>query len=352
MLCWIDHRSSPDSTDLRHFLDDYSCFTARPYTVVSGGCGHLPHFYKHKFRTFSNLSRNSLSGSALSWFVFLRSTELPYFLENNSFGTVLYSPHRVMRQFGYDQERPFGHTCRGNYEDVLLNFVSTSSSFTWAFPRPSSDPHRPLPFVIPDDSRSGRYTAGERNYWQVNLKRWEDDTLICSLPVSIPQRLQWGRLLCSPKPNVRSALWPASSRLAERDILMPKSSPPKQIIPSQVPTTSRSLPPRAPFRVSSLAPPQGSSDAEEMRVTRSKTRAATTTDSEIAPPIASAVVPVSRPPIRLIIKPLAKRPLDNVDPSIPAAEDPIKKRRRNLVICRTILNFLSSLVLLLSHIIE
>lgn len=154
---WIDHRIT---SDLRLYIDNFSCFTALPYTIIPEG-GSLPRLYKRDFRYFSNV--RELASSSLSWFIFLRAAELPYLVEDDVFGTVLYSPHRVMRQFGFDQNRPFGRSCQRDCESALLNFVPTSSSFAWEFPKPSTAPYDPLHFVIPEDSRQGRYTTFERS---------------------------------------------------------------------------------------------------------------------------------------------------------------------------------------------
>lgn len=72
----------------------------------------------------STLSRapKVCKGSSLSWFLFLRAAELLYFVKDDEFDTVLYSPQRVMRQFGFDQHRPFGHSCHRDYESALDNF--------------------------------------------------------------------------------------------------------------------------------------------------------------------------------------------------------------------------------------
>lgn len=166
--------------------------------------------------------------------------------------------------------------------------------------------------------------------------------MICSPAISPPERLQWTRILCSPRTNTRSERWPTSSWLLERKALMSESLPPQSadpdVPPVQIPTTSLNLPSRVSSRIPSTVPPQGSFAAEEIKVTSSKMRASAITNSELMPPTDSTVVFASRSVTRrmpngqtLILKPLAKRPLDNASSSMPAAKDPVKKHRKLLV---------------------
>ena len=88
---WIDHKGT---SDLRYFIDDFSSFVARPFTIIPED-GHLPHYYRKVSSYIASLK--DLEGSSLLWFLFLRAGELPYSVEDDDHAAVLYSPHRVMR---------------------------------------------------------------------------------------------------------------------------------------------------------------------------------------------------------------------------------------------------------------
>ena len=108
---------------------------------------------------------------------------------------------------------------------ALDNFVSIFSTFVWELPRLPTAQYDPLPFVIPDASLERCYSTSERNFWFINLKMCQDDTMLCSLPISLPKHLWWTKLICSPKLNTRSKSWPTNARLLEWEASMPKLPP-------------------------------------------------------------------------------------------------------------------------------
>lgn len=107
----------------------------------------------------------------------------------------------------------------------ILTILFLPHSFVRKLPQIPIVHHDPLPFVIPDASREGCYAFGERNFWFINLKKWQEAVSIFSLSVSPPRHLRFTKLLCTSKANTHLESWPVSAKFIEREASLPKLPP-------------------------------------------------------------------------------------------------------------------------------
>ncbi|KAF7129130.1 hypothetical protein RHSIM_Rhsim10G0123200 [Rhododendron simsii] len=152
-------------------LDVEGEFVARPYVNTLKGVFPFNVYSEEDVVTFAN--KDDASTAELFRMSCMMLGELPYFV-NGRYGSVMYDPMRVARQFRFDQGVPKPRLLSGDAGDVWKRFLKS------AFPAELRSMNT---ITLPGAKRMGGCTKLYREYWRDNLVRFLD--YVKKVPMSL-----------------------------------------------------------------------------------------------------------------------------------------------------------------------
>ncbi|KAF7154461.1 hypothetical protein RHSIM_Rhsim01G0144100 [Rhododendron simsii] len=155
-------------------LDVEGEFVARPYVNTPKGIFPFNVYSKEDAVAFANKD----DASTVEHFRMscMMRGELSYFV-NGRYGSVIYNPMRVARQFGFDQGVPKLFLPSGDVGDVWKRFLK--STFTAELRSMNT-------ITLPGAKRMGGCTKLYREYWRDNLLRFVKDPALTSFGARSP----------------------------------------------------------------------------------------------------------------------------------------------------------------------
>ncbi|KAF7144966.1 hypothetical protein RHSIM_Rhsim04G0182400 [Rhododendron simsii] len=189
-------------------LDVEGEFVARPYVNTPEGVFPFNVYSEEDVVTFAN--KDDASTAELLRMSCMMRGELPYFV-NGRYGSVMYDPMRVARQFGFDQGVPKPCVPSGDVGDVWKRFLKS------AFPAELRSMNT---ITLPGGKRMGGCTKLYREYWRDNLVRFLD--YVKEVPMSLRVEdvmSQDGGLLLPKEKDPALVLFGALSPYAKEEVL-------------------------------------------------------------------------------------------------------------------------------------
>ncbi|KAF7113578.1 hypothetical protein RHSIM_RhsimUnG0112000 [Rhododendron simsii] len=189
-------------------LDVEGEFVARPYMTTPKEVFPFNVYSEEDVVTFAN--KDDASTAELFRMSCMMRGELPYFV-NGRYGSVMYDPMRVARQFGFDQGVPKPCVPSGDVGDVWKRFLKS------AFPAELRSMNT---ITLPGGKRMGGCTKLYREYWRDNLVRFLDYVKEVPMSLKVEDVMSQDGELCLPKvKDPILALFDARSPYVKEEVL-------------------------------------------------------------------------------------------------------------------------------------
>ena len=144
-------------------LDDGTHFAWKPYSYVAAGFRCLNPFPNARPRS-QEFGLND--HEKIPNFLLITSPSFIPYLRDDGFGLTQYNLHRVLRQFGFDQDVPNINTIVFPLSDAMQLLVHDTTIEYWA--------NKVERVLVPSRHREGYATTSMKLYWRRVMSTFED----------------------------------------------------------------------------------------------------------------------------------------------------------------------------------